>query len=256
MSVTAVILSAGASSRMGRPKALLEREGVTSLARIATAARSGGAVAVAVVLGPPDGDRIKARLPVGTSMIWNPNPARGMLSSVQAGIANLPWRTTAALLWPVDHPLVSVETVTRILTQSSGRIVVPRFGGRGGHPVRIPRQHFGAILSLADDASLADYIRQQGEAVLLLDVEDAGILADLDTPEDVERAFAPVPAVEAVEAVAAVAAIETSPAVEASPAAEAPPDLEAAPAAPSTGAPPGDAPPAASLSVDPGPPTI
>jgi CTP:molybdopterin cytidylyltransferase MocA len=192
MSIMTVVLAAGASTRMGSPKALLDFEGQTLITRIATTARAAGATGVSVVLGPPDGDRIKPRLPPGVAVIWNPDPSRGMLSSVQAGLMQLPHKTLAALIWPVDHPALRTDTVTQIMGASPGRIIVPRVGGEGGHPVRIPRQFFGGILALPADASLKSFIEANAASVAWVDVDDAGAIRDIDTPADL--ADAPVAA--------------------------------------------------------------
>ena len=184
MSITAVILAAGASRRMGRPKALLEHQGRTFLTHIVHTARAAGADAVTVVAGPPDGERIRARLPVGAAVTWNPDPSRGMLSSVQVGLANLPARTQAALVWPVDVPLVKVDTVERVVQAAPGRIVIPRHEGRGGHPVRIPQRVFGAILALPPESSLRAFFHENAAQVTWIDVDDPGCATDIDTPED------------------------------------------------------------------------
>lgn len=187
MSVAVVILAAGASSRMGRAKALLEIEGGTFLQRIATTARAAGAGGISVVAGPPDGDRIKARLPLGVSVTWNPDPSRGMITSIQTGISNLPARTTAALFWPVDIPLVNVDTVQRVMQAPAGRIAIPRHGGRGGHPVRVPARHFGAIAALPVESSLRAYFDTQAGEIAWIDVEDPGCVRDFDTPQDLDE---------------------------------------------------------------------
>src|SRR5579871_3942712 len=101
MSIVTVVLAAGSSSRMGSPKALLELDGGTYLTRIVQTARAAGSTGVTVVVGPPDGDKVKAKMPVGAGPVWNPDPSRGMLSSVQWAVSStLPGKTTAILVWP------------------------------------------------------------------------------------------------------------------------------------------------------------
>src|SRR5690242_19865570 len=123
MSIAAIILAAGASSRMGSPKALVELDGATYLTRIVNTARAAGAGSIVVVIGPPDAEKIKARLPTGVGTAWNHDPSRGMITSVQAAIQNLPTQTTAMLIWPVDHPLVRQETARAVMTGAPGKII-------------------------------------------------------------------------------------------------------------------------------------
>lgn len=191
MSITAVILAAGASRRMGgSPKALLELQGETYLARITRTARAAGATNVLVVAGPPHGERVRARLPVGAAVLWNPDPGRGMFSSVQAGVAGLPRGTLSALVWPVDQPLVREDTVRRVLAAQPGRIAIPRYQGRGGHPVRIPVACFGPLLALPAEATLKDLIDRQAALRVDVDVEDEWVVQDVDTPEEAQATAA------------------------------------------------------------------
>ena len=191
MSITAVILAAGASRRMGgSPKALIELQGETYLTRITRTARAAGATNVLVVAGPPHGERVRARLPVGAAVIWNPDPGRGMFSSVQTGVAGLPRGTLSALVWPVDQPLVREDTVRRVLAAQPGRIAIPRYQGRGGHPVRIPVACFGPLLALPVEATLKDLIDRQAALRVDVDVDDAWVVQDVDTPEEALAAAA------------------------------------------------------------------
>ncbi len=186
--IPAIVLAAGASTRMGSPKALLELDGLSFLARIAMTARAAGASHVLGVIGPPDGLAIQNQLPPGVSPIWNPAPSLGMLTSIQAGIASLSARTTAALIWPVDLPLVRVETVRQILHATPGRIVIPRYGARGGHPVRIPSWLFGALLALPAKTGLRALLQAHPREIVYRRIEDPGTVEDFDTPHDLLRA--------------------------------------------------------------------
>ena len=186
--ITVVVLAAGASSRMGQPKALLEENGVTYLAKITATARGAGATSVAVVAGPPDGDKIKAKLPVGAGWVWNHDPSRGMITSVQIAISGLPPRTLACMVWPVDVPNVESATVRAIMSAPAGKIVVPRYKGKGGHPVRLPAKLFGEIAALPNETSLKQFIDAHPADTIYLDVEDEWVTRDFDTPADVKKA--------------------------------------------------------------------
>lgn len=184
----AVVLAAGASSRMGRPKALCTlSDGRTFVGAIAGTALAAGCGELLVVLGPPHADAIRPALPTGARVVFNPAPERGMLSSVQAGISALPPGTRAALIWPVDIPLVSPETVRAVLDADPGRLVIPTYGGRGGHPIRIPADRFAGLHALDPSRGLRGLIEADPGAVVRLAVDDPSVLVDVDTPEDLGR---------------------------------------------------------------------
>jgi molybdenum cofactor cytidylyltransferase len=183
--ICALVLAAGASTRMGTAKALLRgRDGRTFVQAIADTARAGGCGAVMVVVGPPHGEAIRRALPAGTAAAVNPRPERGMLSSVQVGLAALPATASAALVWPVDVPLVRAETVRAILSAAPGRIVVPVYQRKGGHPVRLPRRLFATVAGLDLEGGLRGLFHARPNDVERLAVADGAVLVDFDTPAD------------------------------------------------------------------------
>ena len=184
MIVGCVVLAAGASSRMGTPKALLDAGGRTFVAAIAQAARAAGVQSIVVVLGPPHDAAIRAALGADLIVANNPQPERGMLSSVQAGVRALP-PVDATLIWPVDNPAVKQETVRAVL--AGGETVIPTHGGRGGHPLRVPASRFAELLAIDSPLGLRALIQAQPSTVVRLAVDDPSILIDVDTPEDLKR---------------------------------------------------------------------
>jgi molybdenum cofactor cytidylyltransferase len=185
--IAAVVLAAGASTRMGEPKALLRvPDGRRYIEAIADCARAGGCGEVVVVVGPPHGDSIRGALGVTIKTAWNAQPERGMLSSVQAGLAALPGDVDAALIWPVDIPFVAADTV-RALVMHDGTIVVPMHHGRGGHPLRVARAHFAEIMTLDPARGLKALLDAHAADVTRLSVDDGGVLVDVDTPDDYAR---------------------------------------------------------------------
>jgi molybdenum cofactor cytidylyltransferase len=183
-----IILSAGASTRMGgSPKALLKTsDGRSFIVAIAETARAAGCHGVIAVLGPPHGEQIAQQLPSHVAAVFNHRPERGMLSSIQTGLAALPPSTTAVLVWPVDMPLVAEETVRQILTAAPKEIVVPEAleGGtpRGGHPVYIPLAYLRELLLLDPRVGLRALM--QAHPPKKLRVTDPAVLQDIDTPAD------------------------------------------------------------------------
>ena len=136
--LAAVILSGGASRRMGSPKALVTYQGASFLEHLLSLTRHPAIGVRRVVLGP-DAEAISARVPLAPEeIVLNQSWERGQLSSIHLALESLPATTEGMLLCPVDHPLVSAALVnTLIATFLSTRapVVLPVFQGRRGHPV-------------------------------------------------------------------------------------------------------------------------
>lgn len=195
-----IVLSAGASRRMGRPKALLALGERSFVHAIVATALTAGARRVLVVLGPPHGTAIaaalaEARLPPGeVATVWNATPERGMLGSVQAALARLLEGPVdgeeAALIWPVDLPRVAVGTL-RLLAgvRPLSSLALPVYQGRGGHPLRLPRALFAEALALPVDAGLMALRQRHAANLLRLPLADPGVVGDSDTPEEYRARF-------------------------------------------------------------------
>lgn len=191
--IGAVVLAAGASSRMGRPKALLPYGRSTFLECVLAIldANDVGAVRV-VVANDAEGVRRAAPTLPPESWVVNPSPADGMLSSVRLGVCALPAGTEAFFLWPVDHPLVRAATVgamTQAWRSRGAPVVVPVHRGRRGHPVLFDASTMPEILSAPDDAGARHVVAAHRHDRIELEVADGGVVADIDTPEAYEAAF-------------------------------------------------------------------
>jgi len=185
-----VILAAGAGSRLGGiAKALLEIERETYLQRIVRIARVAGARDLVVVVGPPFGDAVgdHARA-LGLGVVANPLPERGMASSVALGFAAIgESESDAAWLWPVDHPGVQVETLHRLIAGlGSHEVAQPRFGDRGGHPPLVTRAVWPRLAACGtlEGGARAVFVAAD---VVRIDVDDQGVVRDVDTPADHAR---------------------------------------------------------------------
>ncbi len=185
----AIILAAGAGRRLGGVcKALLEdKEGKRFVERCIATARAGGARHIVVVVGPPFEDELRDVLE-GVTIASNAQPERGMLTSVQAGLAVLDPTVEAALVWPVDMPFVDALTV-RAIVEATGPIIQPTHEGHGGHPLRVPRSAFAEILELPEESSLRDWLRGR-PGIVRFPVADAGVLRDVDSAADLDSALA------------------------------------------------------------------
>ncbi len=191
--IPAVILAAGQSSRMGRSKALLPcgPDGPSFVARLIATLREAGIDDVLVVARPDDDalrDEVEAH---GGRFVENPRHQEGQLSSLLAGlnVADRPG-VRAVLVTPVDAPMIAAGTVATLTSQfgrTSASIVRPASGGRHGHPVIFARAMFDAIRHADPAVGAKAVLRAHPEAVLNVEVDDPGVVADIDTPADYER---------------------------------------------------------------------
>jgi molybdenum cofactor cytidylyltransferase len=186
----AIVLAAGASSRMGRPKALLPLdEGDTFVERIHRTLLDAGLDPIVVVVRPELEAPVRTVLPPTTVVAVNRHPEHGQLSSLLVGLEALGW-PAAALVTLVDLPLVRVGTVSALIAawaRSGAPLVRPMTRGRRGHPIVVA----GPVIAALADADLQTGAKPvvHAFAAQALDVvvDDPGTLDDVDTPEDYAR---------------------------------------------------------------------
>ena len=188
--IAGVILAAGASSRMGSPKALLDYRGETFVGRLVRVLAS-VADPVIVVLGY-NVESIRPAIDPRARIVINPAPERGQLSSLQTALAELPDSAEGFLFVPVDCPAAEHETVVGVTAAFRGRasgihLVVPQYRGKHGHPVCASRDIAAEILALPSTAQARDVIHKHVPDTLYIDVDDPGILTDVDDPERYRR---------------------------------------------------------------------
>ena len=186
----AVVLAAGAGMRLGGvAKALLEnRDGRTFLATIVATARAAGTHELVVVVGPPHGDAVAAHArELGARVVVNPNPERGMASSVALGFAAIAETACdAAWLWPVDHPDVSADSLRRLAAALGAHDAVrPIVGGAGGHPPLVARALWPRLAGAADQDGGARAVLASADQLDLV-LEDKGCVRDVDTAAELE----------------------------------------------------------------------
>lgn len=189
--ISAIILAAGESKRMGQPKMLLPWGEGTVISHVVTIFRKAGVDDILVVTG---GSREKiedaiSHLDVRT--IYNKDFANGeMLSSIQCGVGALTHQTQATLIGLGDQPQVqegSVRMVCDAFIEAKSNIIVPSFQMRRGHPWLVARPFWDELLNLKTPQSPRDFLNTHSENIQFVNVDDPGILADLDTPEDYQR---------------------------------------------------------------------
>jgi molybdenum cofactor cytidylyltransferase len=188
--IAGIILAAGASSRMGTPKALLDYRGETFVGRLA---RVLGATCspVIVVLGY-HADAIRQQVPSTAKIVINPDPSRGQLSSLQTGLAELPAEADGFAFIPVDSPAVEADTVAKLARAFDQRdgstlFVIPRQSGRRGHPVFATRSIAAELLALPATAEAREVVHSHVDRTEYVDVDDSGIFTDIDDPEAYRR---------------------------------------------------------------------
>ncbi len=192
--IVALVPAAGAARRMGRPKLLLPWQGTTLLDHLVQSLRQGGADRLVLVVRPDDGALADWAAAAGVDSTVNPDPARGMLSSVWSGLSSLGAAAVAQvaealLVCPADHPAIRAETVAALLAQlrAGALLAVPTHGGQRGHPLAIAPALVTEILELDPAVGLRQLMQRHPELLVELAVDDPGVVLDIDTPEDYDR---------------------------------------------------------------------
>ena len=187
MSVAGLILAAGESSRMGSPKALLDLHGETFLDRLI--ARFSEFCAPVIVVVGCEAERIRSgvRHPERALFVENVDYRLGQLSSMQTGLRMIPETAGGALFTLVDHPNVRSSTVAALLTAPDAPLTIPRFQGRRGHPIFFGRELIPRFLALPPDSQARDVVNRYRDSVRYVDVDDPGILDDVDDPAAYSR---------------------------------------------------------------------
>ena len=194
--IAAVILAAGASTRFGRPKQLLDWGETTLLAHAANVALSAGFAPVVVVLGC-QADAARAALePLAhpTQIVMNWRWQQGMSTSVQTGLAALPPKTEGAIFLQCDQPLVTADLLRAMAArfkETGALIVHPTHAGQRSTPVLFARRLFPELAAVTGDEGGRSLIARYAKAVAAVEVTDPDVLADVDTPADYERLVPP-----------------------------------------------------------------
>jgi CTP:molybdopterin cytidylyltransferase MocA len=193
--LSAVVLAAGDSTRMGSPKAaLLTPDGVTFITRIVGTLREAGVDDLVIVTGRHHDAVLEAltrdRVIPAPRIVRNPDPSRGQLSSLLAGMAAVVTpRTEALMMTLVDVPLVRVSTVVAVIQEwhrTRAPIVRPAIGDRHGHPVIFDRAVLDEIRRAPLDAGAKSVVRAHEHELVNVPVDDEGCVRDVDTPGDYE----------------------------------------------------------------------
>lgn len=189
-----IILGAGASTRMGRPKLLLPWRGTTVIGELLAQWREIGAGQITVVLRPADmalaAELDQLNFPPAYR-IENPQPEQGMFSSIVCAAYWDRWQPELSH-WAIvlgDQPHLQPGTLRQLLefsAQNRAMICQPVFGGRTRHPVILPRPAF-VELKNTGAATLKEFMKLTAVPRVQCSMADAGLSLDMDTPEDYKR---------------------------------------------------------------------
>jgi molybdenum cofactor cytidylyltransferase len=196
MQVTAVVLAAGQSSRMGRPKQLAEVGGQPMITRAVQTALASGADEVLVVVGAYRAAVTAALQPLQAAaeqrlgLVENPHFASGQASSLHAAIHALDEQTGAALFLPVDQPFLTPTLLQRLIAawRAGAPLAASAVNGAvRGAPAIFDRSLWPELLALAGDEGARPLLRKYAQALVPV-VADAAELRDIDTPEELAAA--------------------------------------------------------------------
>jgi molybdenum cofactor cytidylyltransferase len=190
--ISAIVLAAGLSTRMGRLKQLLPYGEHTVIEQVVSVLLATSMDEVLVITGHERAavETVVARWPVRT--VFNPHYADGeMLSSVQAGLRAVAAESQAALLALGDMPALEGHVVRKLirayLKTDGAAVCIPSYRMRAGHPVLVPRAYWSPVLALPARASLRSVLRAKETRVEWVVVDTPWVLRDMDTPGDYER---------------------------------------------------------------------
>ena len=191
--VSAVILAAGRSARMGQAKQLLRVGGRMVLERTLENVRRSGVEEVVLVLGF-SAEIIQQKLPTALledlKVVVNRGYEQGMAGSLREGLAAVSPMMDAALIVLADQPFVRPETIDRVIDkyrQTKAKIVIPFYMGQRGNPVLLDRSVFSEVMALEGDTGSRAIFGNHADGIVEVDVNDEGIVLDIDDRADYER---------------------------------------------------------------------
>ena len=202
--IVAMVIAGGYSERMGEFKPVLEIGEKTAIVHLIDNICSAGITKIYIVTGHEakkikdeiskyrrSKDKIMKQL---IKAVHNENYDEGMFSSIKSGLRELSKSedVKGVLLFPVDIPLVSLDTIWGVIQEYKrydmpAKFCMPRVGEKNGHPLLIPREYFEEILEYEGDGGLKAIRRKYDDDSLFFNTDDEGALLDMDSPEDYKR---------------------------------------------------------------------
>jgi CTP:molybdopterin cytidylyltransferase MocA len=186
--ISAIILAAGSGKRIGTPKLKLKIGEDYFVNLIVDKLKLAGIKNIVCVIRKDDKEWFEQNT-ISVTYVENPNPDSGMIHSVFLGI-NYFKDSSGCIVFPVDHPLVKTDTIRsliKVFQENIASIVKPGFKSISGHPVIIPDQLFGSVLN-KENENLNNVILSSGLSIIHVDVEDEGILKNINYKTDLDNA--------------------------------------------------------------------
>lgn len=185
--VDGIVLAAGRSRRMGRTKALLPVDDETFIERAIRMLLEGGCSAVIVVVAPGANEVTRLAEQSGALVVVNQEQDSDQITSLRVGLEETTAEAEAAAVLPVDHPLVEAGTVAELLRRfraTDAAITRPTYDGRPGHPGIFARRLFAELSAPDLPHGAHTVIEAHTDELLDVPVDDPGVAADIDTPDD------------------------------------------------------------------------
>jgi molybdenum cofactor cytidylyltransferase len=189
--LAAVILSGGASRRMGTPKGLLPYRGETFLGHLLKVTDHPQIGWRRVVLGADAAAIAESVELPADEVVMNENWKDGQLSSIQAGVRSLPAATDGMLLCLIDHPLISRELVGALVErfyESGKAVVLPVYKGRRGHPVIFASRLYEELLNAPLETGARAVVWAHREEVCEMETSEEGCVLNLNDPDALAKA--------------------------------------------------------------------
>jgi molybdenum cofactor cytidylyltransferase len=189
--IAAIILAAGEGQRIGQNKALLKLRGASFLEVIAENLKKLDFDKIYVVGGSQWSEVRLEAIRLGINFVLNKNWEQGQFSSLKSALSVLNSEIGGALVTLVDHPFVAPGTYKHLLEtwqKFTNRIVIPVYDNRRGHPIIITQHIIRESLESSEENNLKELIKNHERMVIRLKVNDPGILQDIDTQDDFDKA--------------------------------------------------------------------
>lgn len=183
-SVSAILLAAGSSSRMGQTKQLLQLGEKPVIRHCIDALIAARIPEIVVVVNAADNGITRALSGLPITFVVNTALGSDMAESVKTGLTVLGHAASGVLICLSDHPLVRSETIEALITEHVNlpdKIVIPCYNGRRGHPSLFPKS---TLQDLHSGGTLRDIVRNEPHRVVSIDTGDEGVVLDMDTPEE------------------------------------------------------------------------